>query len=208
MDAEGLKTAAAANPGNFGVQLAYGRALASTKDRAAFQALEKAAALVPVATGEESPHLVMAQLAEQLGDDARAVQEYVKFLAQDHTALDPARKLAVIAEKVGNTDAALLAYERVVALDPFDTPAHTGLGRLAMKKNQPEVAIREFRAVMALRPTDRAAAHVDLGEAYVAVGKLAEAKKEALAALELAPTYERAQELLLKAIQSKPGGPQ
>jgi cellulose synthase operon protein C len=206
-DPEGLKAAAAANPGNFAVQLAYGRALASGKDRAAFQALERAAALVPVATGEESPHLVMAQLAEQLGDDARAVQEYLKLLAQDHTALEPARKLAVLAEKVSNPDAALVAYERVVALDPFDTPAHTGLGRLAMKKNQPEVAIREFKAAMALRPTDRAAAHCDLGEAYAAVGRLADAKKEALAALELAPSYERAQELLLKAIQGKPSQP-
>jgi len=150
----------------------------------------------------------MAQLAEQLGDVARAVQEYLKLLAQDHTALEPARKLAVLAEQVGNTEAALTAYERVVALDPFDTPAHTGLGRLAMRKNQPEVAIREFKVAMALRPTDRAAAHCDLGEAYVAVGRLADAKKEALAALELAPSYERAQELLLKAIQSKPSGGQ
>jgi tetratricopeptide (TPR) repeat protein len=74
-----------------------------------------------------------------------------------------------------------------------------------MKRNQPETAAREFKAAMALRPTDRAAAHCDLGEAYLALGKAPEAKREALAALELAPTYERAQELLLKAIQSAPG---
>ena len=33
-------------------------------------------------------------------------------------------------------------------------------------------------------------------------GRGAEAKKEALAALEIAPTFERAQELLLKAIKT------
>jgi tetratricopeptide (TPR) repeat protein len=205
-DADTLKAAVAANPGNFTLQLAYGRALASARDKAAFQPLERAASLVPVATGEDSPHLVMAELAEQLGDHARAVQEYLKLLAQDHTALEPARKLAALADKAGNDDASLVAYERMVALDPFDAPAHTGLGRLAMKKQQPDIAVREFKAVMALRPTDRASAHCDLGEAYLAMGRHADAKKEALAALELASTYERALELLLKATEGKTGG--
>jgi cellulose synthase operon protein C len=204
-DAAGLRAAAAANPGNFGLQLAYGRALATAKDRAAFEALEKAAGLVPMATGDESPHALMAQLAEQLGDNERAVREYLKLLAQDHTALLPARRLAALADRLANVDAAAVAYQRIVELDPYDSPAHTGLGRLAMKKNQGEVAVREFKAAMALRPTDRAAAHCDLGEAFLMLGKAADAKREALAALELAPTYERAQELLLKAIQSAPG---
>ena len=35
---------------------------------------------------------------------------------------------------------------------------------------------------------------------YVVAGRAAEAKREALAALEIAPSFERAQELLLKAI--------
>ena len=38
---EALRTAAGANPGNFPLQLAYGRALASAKDRAAFAPLER-----------------------------------------------------------------------------------------------------------------------------------------------------------------------
>jgi tetratricopeptide (TPR) repeat protein len=203
---DGLRAAAAANPGSFPIQLAYGRALASAKDQAAFGPLEKAAALVPVAIGEDSPHALMAQLAEQLDDQARAAAEYRKLLAQDHTAVEPARKLAAIAEKLGDAESATLAYERVVALDPYDAAAHTGLGRLVMKKNQAEIAVREFKAAMALQPADRAAAHCDLGEAFLAVGRGADAKREALAALELAPTYERAQELLLKAIQGKSSG--
>jgi tetratricopeptide (TPR) repeat protein len=203
---DALGAAAAANPGSFPLQLAYGRALASGKDRAAFAPLEKAAALVPVAIGDDSPHALMAQLAEDLGDDVRAVAEYQKLIAQDHTAVKPARRLAELAEKLGNADAAAVGYDRVVALDPYDPAAHTGLGRLVMKKNQPEIAVREFKAAMALQPTDRAAAHCDLGEALLAIGRAADAKREALAALELAPSYERAQDLLLKAIQSKATG--
>ena len=72
-------------------QLAYGQALAAAGDRAAFEPLEKAAALVPVATGDDSPHAVMARLAEKLGDTARAMAEYRALLAQDHTTVEAAR---------------------------------------------------------------------------------------------------------------------
>ena len=200
--ADELKRAAALHPKSYNLHLAYGRALASSKDKAAFEPLERAAALVPVATGEDSPHALMAQLAEQLGDEPRAAQEYLKLLANDHTAVEPARRLAAIADKLGDAAAALTAYQRIVEIDPSDAPAHTGLGRLAMKRGQHDVAVREFKAALALGPTDRAAAHCDLGESLLAKGLKAEAKREALAALEIAPSFERAQELLLKAIQS------
>jgi cellulose synthase operon protein C len=52
--------------------------------------------------------------------------------------------------------------------------------------------------VLALGPVDEAGAHTDLAETYFKAGKRAEAKKQTLAALEIAPTYERAQDLLLK----------
>jgi tetratricopeptide (TPR) repeat protein len=203
--AEELKVAAASNPHSYGPHLAYGRALASSKDTAAFAPLERAAALVPMATGDGSPHALMAQLAEQLGDEPRALQEYLQLLANDHTSIDPARRLAVVADTLGNTAAARTAYERIVALDPSDAAAHTGLGRLAMQRAEHDLAIREFTAALALGPTDRAGAHCDLGESFLAGGRLADAKREALAALEIAPSFERAQELLLKSIQAGQG---
>jgi tetratricopeptide (TPR) repeat protein len=204
-DPSALRAATAVHPRNFRINLAYGRALASAKDKAAFEPLERAASLVPMATGEESPHAVMAELALQLGDEPRALQEYQSLLAHDHTAIDPARKLAALAEKLGKPDIAALGYERVVSLDPSDTGAHSGLGRLALSRNEPDVAIREFRAALALRPADRAGAHCNLGEAYLAKGLTADAKREALAALEIAPTFERAQDLLLRAIPKSSG---
>ena len=73
--------------------------------------------------------------------------------------------------------------------------------KIAMQLNQPDAAAREFRAVLALGPVDEAAAHTDLAESYLKEGKRAEAKKQTLAALEIAPTYERAQGLLLKLVE-------
>lgn len=205
-DIGALGAAAAAQPGSYAAQLALGQALAAAGDRAAFEPLEKAAALVPVAIGDDSPHAIMARLAEKLGDTARAMKEYEALLAQDHTAVEPARRLASLAEKGTAAAPLLLAYDRVVALDPFDAPAHTGLGRLALTNNDAPTAVRELKAALAIGPADRAAAHCDLGEAYLLANQPADAKKEALAALEIAPTFERAQELLLRAI--KTAGPE
>jgi tetratricopeptide (TPR) repeat protein len=201
-DASALKAATSANPGSFHAHLAYGRVLAASKDKAAFEPLERAAALVPMATGDESPRALMAQLAADLGDERRALQEYKELLSHDHTGVEPARRLAALADKAGDTEAALVAYERIVALDPSDAAAHSGLGRLAMKGGNAAAAVREFKAALALRPADRAAAHCDLGEAYLATGQKADAKREALAALEIAPSFDRAQDLLLKSIES------
>jgi tetratricopeptide (TPR) repeat protein len=200
-DIVALKAAAQAHPGNYEAQLAYGHALAATGERAAFEPLEKAAALVPGAIGEESPHAIMARLAEQLGDTERAIAEYRALLAQDHTALDAARSLAALADKTKKQPVLMQAYERIVAIDPFDPSAHSGLGRLALTNNQPQTAIREFKAALAIGPTDKAAAHCDLGEAYLLANRPADAKAEALAALEIAPSFDRAQELLLRSIK-------
>ena len=67
-----------------------------------------------------------------------------------------------------------------------------------MQRNEPDAAVRAFKTVVALKPVDPALAHTDLAESYFKSGKRAEARQQTLAALEIAPSYERAQDLLLK----------
>ena len=145
----------------------------------------------------------MAQLAEKLGDTPRAMKEYEALLAVDHTNVEAARKLVTLAEEAGDTRLTVLALDRVVSLDPFDAAAHTARGDVALKQRDADTATREFRAALQTGAPDKAAAHCDLGESYLLANRPAEAKKEALAALEIAPSFERAQELLLNAIERK-----
>ena len=200
---EALRAAATAKPGSYISQLALGKALADAHDAAAYAPLERASALVPSAVGPESPHLVMAQLAEELGDTSRAMKEYEALLAVDHTNVEAARRLVTLAEKAGDTRLTVLALDRVVSLDPFDAAAHTARGDVALKQRDADTATREFRAALQSGAPDKAAAHCDLGEGYLLANRPADAKKEALAALEIAPGFERAQELLLNAIERK-----
>ena len=96
------------------------------------------------------------------------------------------------------------AFERLTALDPFDGGAQASLGRLALDAGDSETAIRHFKAVVALKPVDQASAHTDLAESYLKVGRIADARRQTLAALEVAPSYERAQTLLLRIAEARP----
>ena len=56
------------------------------------------------------------------------------------------------------------------------------------------------RSVPSIRPRR----YTDLAESYFRGGRRAEARKQTLAALEIAPSYERAQDLLLKIAEDRP----
>jgi cellulose synthase operon protein C len=206
-DIAALKAAASERPGSYRAQMLLGAALAKQGDKAAFEPLERAAALLPIAIGEESPRAIMGRLAEQLGDAPRAMAEYKALLERDGTAIEAARRLAELAAKANDQPLLALAHERIVELDPFDAASHSGLGRIALRTKAPAVALREFKVALAIGPADRATAHCDLAEGYLLAGRPADAKREALAALEIAPSFERAQELLLKAIDGGPRPP-
>ena len=68
---------------------------------------------------------------------------------------------------------------------------------------QPDDLWMKHRAVLALAPVDRVSALTDLAESYLKSGKRAEARTEIRAALEIAPTYERSQALLLAIVNAK-----
>jgi cellulose synthase operon protein C len=199
-----LKALADANPESYDIHLKLGQALHRDGDTAgAIRALERAASLVPQATGNESPHALIAAIAEEKNDTPRAIQALEAFVKVDHTDVDAARKLANLVAPLGDIAKATVAWERVVALDPFDGNAQTNLGRLALQRHEADVAVRAFRVALATGPPDRAAAHLDLAEAYMLGGQMPEAKRETLHALEIAPSFEKAQELLLKIVDGQ-----
>ena len=174
----------------------------------AIQAFEKAAALAPTATGMESPHAQLASMAIEKKDRARAIAELTSLFNVDFENLEAAQLPAAQLKDANVTDPARTrpVYERIVALDPFDKEARSALGRIALQRSDPasaEFAAREFRTVIALKPLDPAVAHTDLAESYLKGGKRAEAKHEALAALEIAPSYARAQDLLLQLTEAR-----
>jgi len=203
-DASTLMALAGKHAGSYPVLMSIGQALASAGAREqALATFERASALAPAAVGPRSARYLSAELSERSGDAARALREYKSLVADDHTNIAAARKLAVMARRGGDQPALALAYERIVTLDPFDASAHTALGQIALERRDAALAVREFTAALAAGPADVAPARCDLSAALLLSGDRAGAKREVLAALELAPTYERAQELLLRIVEGR-----
>lgn len=195
-----LRAIAEANPGSFPAQLTLGLALKAADPEAALAAFERAARLVPHATGADSPHAQIAEIALARGNRARAIEALDTLTGFDHSDLANARKLASLVDAEADPARLRTALRRAVAVDPFDAAAHATLGRMALADGQPAEAVRMFRVALAAGPVDRAGAHADLAESLFEAGERAEARTQALAALEIAPTYSRAQDLLLKLV--------
>ncbi|HUP39513.1 MAG TPA: tetratricopeptide repeat protein [Vicinamibacterales bacterium] len=193
---------AAAFPDSFQAQVMLGESLRkSGRIDEAFTVLERAAEMVPMATGPRSPHAMMAQMALERKDTARVISELEKLLQYENTDLESVRLLARELEASKASAAKLMsAYERVAQLDPFDAANHSKLGQLKMQGGDAPTAVREFRSAIAANSLDPASAHADLAEAYLAVGDKTQARRSVLAAMEVAPGYPRAQELLLKVV--------
>jgi tetratricopeptide (TPR) repeat protein len=198
---DSLRTLARENPQSYPVHVALGLALrkAGSNDEA-MQVFERAATLAPTAVGPESPHAQMADIALDKKDRKRAIAELTALFAVDFENLGATEQLAELMKEDGVNDPARLGpiYERIVALNPYNGEARSSLGRVALQHNDYDFAAREFRTAIALKPIDPAVAHTDLAESYLKAGKRDDAKRQALAALEIAPAYARAQDLLLQ----------
>ena len=200
-DIAGLKARAESAPGSFVAQLTLGQALFEAgDDAAATPVLERAAQLAPQDRGDASAHALLAQIAQRAGNITKARQELRALLLYDHDNVAAARALAHLAMEASATDDEDYALRLIADLDPQDKDVHGPLGRRELAKGQTGAALIEFQVALALGPPNLAEAHVDLGEAYLASGRRDEAKSEALAALKEAPTYPRAQTLLLAVI--------
>jgi len=198
MSADQVKAVAAKHPDSFAAQMLLGQALAGSNPDAAIEAFERAAELVPNAPGEDNPYSAIAELATKKGDKARAARALETLIGYSHTDIASARQLVTLLDPTTDQARVQVALKRIVSLDPFDGAAHGTLGRLAMTAGDNAEAVRLFRVALAAKPLDKAGAHADLAEALFKTGQRDEARKQVLEALMIAPTFTRAQDLLLK----------
>ena len=193
-----IKAIAGANPDNYIAQMTLGESLAESNLDEAIAAYEKAAALIPNAGGEDSPYAAIAALSLKKGDKVKAAEALEQLTKYTHTDVQSARQLATLVDAGKEPARARAVLQRVVSVDPFDVDANARLGQLALKAGDTTLAIRSFRAVVAGKPLDKASAHADLAEALIQAGQMDEARKQVMEALMVAPTFTRAQDLLLK----------
>lgn len=194
------------DPGDFTAQLAYGHILFEDGDYdAAVAYLERAKALFPEYAGAGSPYWYLAQIHRKQGSEMKAAQELAALTAINERHYAALLELADLRQSSGDIAAAADALARVMYIYPYDMALHARLAELYTGGGDHAGAIRERQAVLAQNPVDRAEAQYQLARSYYDAGDLANARRAVLMALERAPSFEAAQDLLLE-IRAKSGG--
>jgi Tfp pilus assembly protein PilF len=107
----------------------------------------------------------------------------------------------MLLEESGDIAGAAKAMEGAMYVRPMELSGHETLGVLFLRLKQYPSAAREYETLLALNTTDRAGAYFHLAEANFGEGKQADAKKNVMESLKIAPSYEPAQALLLKTLK-------
>jgi tetratricopeptide (TPR) repeat protein len=196
---DALRRRAQELPESFQARLAYGRALfregrleeAETEFRAALS-------LFPEYGGMDGPFWYLAEIHRERGELERAARALQQLGTLSETAYSAHAQEAELWLELGDVPAAARALEKVVEIVPFQVSPHFALADLYEELEEVEGAVLERRAILALEPTDRANAHYRLAVALAKAGHRAEARSQVLRALEIAPSFEPALELLLE----------
>ena len=160
----------------------------------------RALELFPFVTGKNNPYELLAKLLETKGDAAQAASVLDKLLSKDENNLEALKTVARIRLSLGQRQQALDALLASFYISPFDYKLHTQAGELGVELKNNALALSEFQVALALQPPNVAEANYNVASAYHALGQQPEAKRAVLRALEAAPRYEKAQELLLRIV--------
>jgi tetratricopeptide (TPR) repeat protein len=172
---------------------------------AALQEGEAVRRLYPEYVQDANAYEFLAEIKSAKGDKAGAMAmlaDYQKFGGSNPAAL---KKLASLQEELGRDRDAAATLDAINQIYPVnDQDLHRRLGALWLKQENYPGAVREYGVAVALHPLDKAGALYDLAQAYFAAHQLDKAEKTVLGALEAAPGYRPAQQLLLKIEDAAP----
>lgn len=189
------------NPRDFQAHLQLGIVL--FKEEAYDEAkvsLMRAYDLLPSYTGYPSPPLVLSQIF-RAEDNTVEQHRWLEILLENlQHDFDSAMILAEAALEEGNTERADYYIDRALQVDPYRSDVHRLKARYAETTGDTALAVTEFEVLMNLDINDPVEARTDLAEAYLHNGQFDEARQNILYALEMAPSYERAQQVLLQSV--------
>lgn len=168
--------------------------------------LKKAKEMFPEYAQSDGPYALLAQAYEMKNDKKSAAAELQAMTVINEEAFVENMTAATAMLELGDRAGAMAALERAVWINPFDQTAHQRLAELAGQMSERKISIRERRALLALDPSDRVEALYQLALAYADAGDMVSARREVLRALEQAPNYSKAQDLLLRIRSSRPPG--
>ena len=157
-----------------------------------------AKAAYPQHIGGGSAYVLLATALDEAGDRSGAIDELLEYERRGGRQPATLKRLGSWLEEAGRKAEATHTYEGLLYNWPKDEELHARLAELYLESGKAESARLEFQAVLEMDPLDRATAEYNLARAYVKMGDLARARQHVLQALERAPTFMPALQLLLQ----------
>jgi tetratricopeptide (TPR) repeat protein len=159
---------------------------------------EEALRMFPEYGEADSPYWFLAQIHQERGEleqAAAALHRLNELSESNYRALVTE---ADILEELDRPAEAATALNKAVLIWPYEMEVHERLADLSASVGDHQGAVRERRAVIALAPADRAEAYYRLVVAQRDAGDPEGGRRSVLRALEVAPNYAEALELLLE----------
>ena len=155
----------------------------------------------PDYVGSQSDYEMVAEAYIGKNDKASAIAELERYRDRGGSNVETLKKLAGLEQQAAKAPQAEKTLKDLNYLYPEDDEIHQRLGGLLFDSGDAAGAVREYQATLALNPSDAAASHYNLARALRAAHRTEEAKDQVLLALEAAPDYRPAQQLLLQLSQ-------
>jgi tetratricopeptide (TPR) repeat protein len=169
--------------------------------KTAAESAGKAVELYPDYVDEGSPYLVRARAQRELGDTDGATAtllEYRRLGGHDPDALLSLEKALGTANRTAD---AIAVLKDALMVAPLREEVHSELADRLTAAERPAEAAVEYQALLAMNPHDLADAHYRLAKALFAAGNRDKSREQLLYALEIAPHFREAQQLLLEIVR-------
>lgn len=193
----------AEQPRDFQAHLQLGITLFKAKE---YEEAEKhlliAKSILPKYTAFPSPPLVLSQIYEAQDKENKYLEELAYIVEYHQHDREAPKTLAKHYIEQKDYQRATYYLDRAIAIDPYQVDVHKLYAEVAEASKKTNDSIREHEIIVRLDSSDPVNTQTNLAKAYLKGGKKEQAKQSSLQALEIAPTYLPAQQVLLDAIDS------
>jgi tetratricopeptide (TPR) repeat protein len=196
------------HPKNFVSLMALAqRQLAAKKLDEAVQTLEQLITIYPTYIGGDNSYERLASVYQKLERAAEERTVLEQFVAINDDAVSANLRLMDLQTAESDWPALEQTAARLFAIDPLLNQPHSIRATVAEKRDQPAVASGALSRLLLLDPDDPADIHFRLAKALHAQGNTKDAKRQTLMALEEAPRFRDAHQLLLKLVSQTQAEP-
>lgn len=197
------------HPDNFLALQQYAMVLLREEQwEAAQEPVDKLLEFAPNYAGEGNALRMKAKIHQELGETEPEIEVLEQLADLSSDALDVYRRLAELHSAEKNWASVVTNAQRILAVNPLTPEPYQLLATAGERLDDREVALSGLQTLTLMDPYDPADIHYRVALMLKETGKLEEARKHVLFALEEAPRYRDAHKLLLSLADSPVSKPE